>query len=66
MLGDSLSFKSADFTVWSTVDYVNFSADSIATAGVQTYHKRLKVWVASSMIRDTVCYETVYSYWYFR
>ncbi len=64
--GDSLVFKSATFNVWSKVDYVTFCADSIGAAGVQTYHKRLTVWVASSMIHDTVCYQSIYSYWYFR
>jgi hypothetical protein len=66
VLGDTLSFKSANFTVWSTVDYVTISGNAVVTSASQTYHKRLTVWVASDMMRDTVNFQTVYSYWYFR
>ncbi len=65
--GDSLSFRSADFRIWSWVDYVTISGDSVShSASSQTYSKRIMVFVASPFMNDTLRYSTVYSYWKFR
>jgi hypothetical protein len=64
--GDSVFFKTATFTVNSFVDYVDISGGTIVTSGARTYHKRLRVVVASPNMEDTLRFSTVYSYWYFR
>lgn len=66
--GDSIFFRSADFRIWSTVDYVYISGNAIATSpgGAQTYSKRIMVYVTSPYMTDTLTASTVYSYWYFR
>jgi hypothetical protein len=64
--GDTVFFRSADFYVWSWVDYVTISGDSVAHATTATYNKRIMVYVASPFMNDTLSYSTVYSYWYFR
>ena len=64
--GDSASFRSADFQVWSWVDYVTIAGDSVSHSNSQTYSKRIMVFVASPYMNDTLRYSTVYSYWKFR
>ena len=64
--GDSLFFRSADFVIRDTVDYVQISGSAIVPSASRTYHKRLRVWVSSPFMRDTLTFSTIYSYWYFR
>ncbi len=65
--GDTLALPTANFLIRARVQYVSISAgNTIDTSSVRTYHKRLTVWVSSPSMKDTVSYQTVYSYWYFR
>jgi len=67
--GDSLAIGgtgSAAFHVWSRVQYVSIVGTHIDSSSTRTYHKRLTVWVSSPSMSDTVTYQSVYSYWYFR
>lgn len=64
--GDSIFFRSADFFILDTVDYVTISGNAVIKSASRTYHKRLRVWVSSPFMRDTLQFSTVYSYWYFR
>lgn len=67
--GDSLAIGgtgSAEFHVWSRVQYVTIVGTHIDSSSTRTYHKRLTVWVASKSMSDTVSYQSIYSYWYFR
>jgi hypothetical protein len=66
--GDSVFFRSADFRVWSKVDYVTISGNAIVTSpgSARTYSKRIIVHVSSPYMSDTLTASTVYSYWYFR
>jgi hypothetical protein len=66
VLGNAITFRSADFHLWSRVDYVSIISDTVKVSGGQTYHKQLHVWVASPFMKDTLQFSTVYSYWYFR
>jgi hypothetical protein len=66
VLGNAVTFRSADYRLWSTVDYVTLTGDSVTTSAARTYHKRMKIWVASPFMQDTLQFQTVYSYWYFR
>jgi len=66
VLGDSLRFKSADFHILGTVQYVTVSGDSLVVSAGQTYSKLLTIRVWSSFMPDTLKFQTVYSYWYFR
>jgi len=64
--GDSLKFKSADYHILGTVQYVQVSGDSISVSAGQTYNKLLTIKVWSSFMPDTLKFQTIYSYWYFR
>jgi hypothetical protein len=64
--GDTLNFRSANFLVRDSVDYVTISGNTIVSSGSRTYHKRLRVWVSSPSMRDTLVFSSVYSYWFFR
>ncbi|HTY01037.1 MAG TPA: hypothetical protein VMG09_13505 [Bacteroidota bacterium] len=66
--GDTLALPTANFLIKVKVQYVNLNlgTSTIDTSSVKTYHKRLTVWVTSPSMNDTVSYQTVYSYWYFR
>ncbi len=64
--GDSIFFRSADFLIRDSVDYVTISGNAVVSSASRTYHKRLRVWVSSPFMRDTLQFATVYSYWYFR
>jgi hypothetical protein len=64
--GDSVFFRSASFFVRDSVDYVTISGNAVVNSMSRTYHKRLRVWVSSAYMRDTLTFSTVYSYWYFR
>jgi hypothetical protein len=66
--GDSVFFRSADFRVWSTVDYVAIVGNTVVTSplGARTYNKRITVYVSSPYMNDTLKYSTIYSYWFFR
>ncbi len=64
--GDSVFFRSADFVIRDSVDYVTISGNAVVNSASRTYHKRLRVWVSSPFMRDTLMFSTIYSYWYFR
>ncbi len=64
--GDSVYFRSATYLIRDSVDYVTISSNAVVTSASRTYHKRLRVWVSSPFMRDTLTFQTVYSYWYFR
>jgi hypothetical protein len=64
--GDTVNFRSADFLIRDSVDYVSISGNAVAKSASRTYHKRLRVWVSSPFMRDTLQFSTVYSYWFFR
>ena len=66
IVGDSVFFRSANFFVRDSVDYVTISGNTVVNSISRTYHKRLRVWVSSPFMRDTLTFSTVYSYWYFR
>jgi hypothetical protein len=63
--GDSVFFRSADFQVWSDVDYVMIQGDSVISTAGPTYTKRITVYVTSPYMNDTLRYSTLYSYWFF-
>ncbi len=62
----SPTMKTAEFHVQGKVQYVQLSGDSLVTSAGQTYHKLLTVKVWSKSMSDTLSFQTVYSYWYFR
>lgn len=64
--GDTVNFRSANFFVRDSVDYVTISSNAIVTSATRTYHKRLRVWVSSPSMQDTLTFSSIYSYWYFR
>ena len=64
--GDTVNFRSANFFIKDTVDYVTISGNSIVKSAGRTYHKRLRVWVSSPFMNDTLTFSSIYSYWYFR
>lgn len=64
--GDSVFFRSANYLIQDTVDYVQISSNAVVKSLARTYHKRLRVWVSSPFMQDTLVFTTVYSYWYFR
>ena len=66
VMGDTVNFRSASFFIKDTVDYVTISGNSIVKSGSRTYHKRLRVWVSSPFMHDTLMFSSIYSYWYFR
>jgi hypothetical protein len=66
VLGNAVTFRSADYRLWSSVEYVTLTGDSVTTSAARTYHKRIRIWVASPFMQDTLQFQSVYSYWYFR
>jgi hypothetical protein len=64
--GDTVNFRSANFLVQDSVDYVSLSGNTIVKSSARTYHKRLRVWVSSPSMQDTLQFSSIYSYWYFR
>jgi len=66
VLGNAITFRSADYHLTSTVDYVTVSSNQVVASGGRTYHKRLQIQVTSPFMQDTLRFSTVYSYWYFR
>jgi hypothetical protein len=64
--GDSIFFRTADFHIKDSVDYVRITGNTVVPSISRTYHKRLRVWVSSPFMRDTLMFSTIYSYWYFR
>jgi hypothetical protein len=66
VVGDSVFFRSATYVIRDSVDYVTISGNAVVTSASRTYHKRLRVWVSSPFIKDTLKFQTIYSYWYFR
>jgi lipopolysaccharide export LptBFGC system permease protein LptF len=66
IVGDSIFFRSASYVIRDSVDYVTISSNKVVPSASRTYHKRLRVWVSSPYMRDTLTFSTVYSYWYFR
>lgn len=66
VMGDTVNFRSANFFLRDSVDYVTISGNAVVRSVSRTYHKRLRVWVSSPFMRDTLQFSSVYSYWYFR
>jgi hypothetical protein len=66
VLGNAITFRSADYHLRSRVDYVMVSSNQVVTSAGRTYHKRLQIEVSSPFMQDTLRFSTVYSYWYFR
>jgi len=66
VLGNSISFRSADYFIRDSVDYVTISSNQVVHSAGRTYHKRIRVWVSSPFMQDTLLFQSVYSYWYFR
>lgn len=68
--GDSLGLPTAEFSVRARVQYVTITGSApnqrVDSTTTRTYHKRLTVWVSSKSMRDTIIFQTIYSYWYFR
>jgi hypothetical protein len=64
--GDTVNFRSADFFIRDSVDYVTISGNAVVKSASRQYHKRLRVWVSSPFMRDTLQFSSVYSYWFFR
>ncbi len=64
--GDSVNFRSANFLIRDSVDYVTVSSNAVIHSASRTYHKRLQVWVSSPFMKDTLKFSSIYSYWYFR
>ncbi len=60
------TMQTAEFHLQGKVQYVQLSGDSVVTSVGQTYHKLLTVRVWSKSMTDTLTFQTVYSYWYFR
>jgi hypothetical protein len=60
------TMQTAEFHLQGRVQYVQLSGDSVVTSVGQTYHKLLTVRVWSKSMTDTLTFQTVYSYWYFR
>ena len=66
VMGDTVNFRSANFFVRDSVDYVAISGNVVTQSVSRQYHKRLRVWVSSPFMRDTLQFSSVYSYWFFR
>lgn len=64
--GDTVNFRSANFFIRDSVDYVTITGNAVTPSASRTYHKRLRVWVSSPFMKDTLTFSSVYSYWYFR
>jgi hypothetical protein len=64
--GDTVNFRSANFVIRDSVDYVTITSNAVAKSLARTYHKRLRVWVSSPSMKDTLMFSSVYSYWFFR
>lgn len=60
------TMQTAEFHLQGTVQYAEISGDSVVISAGQTYHKLLTVKVWSKSMSDTLTFQTVYSYWYFR
>ena len=58
--------NSAIFKTRVKVDYVQVTGGTIATAATQTWSKRVKVYVSSTFLEDTLVFQSIYSYWFFR
>jgi hypothetical protein len=66
VLGNAISFKSADYFVRDSVDYVTIASNQVVHSVGRTYHKRIRVWISSPFMQDTLKFQSIYSYWYFR
>jgi hypothetical protein len=64
--GDTVNFRSANFFIKDSVDYVTVTGNAVVGSSGRTYHKRLRVWVSSPFMKDTLNFSSIYSYWYFR
>jgi len=64
--GDTVNFRSANFFIKDSVDYVTVTGNTVVGSSARTYHKRLRVWVSSPFMKDTLKFSSIYSYWYFR
>jgi hypothetical protein len=60
------TMQTAEFRLRGRVQYVQMSGDSVVNSVGQTYHKLLTVRVWSKSMTDTLTFQTIYSYWYFR
>ena len=62
---DSLT-GSAVFTTDVKVEYVSLSGNTITVSSSQTYNKRITVKVSSPFLPDTLVFQNIFSYWFFR
>jgi len=62
---DSLQ-GSAVFVTDVKVEYVTLSGNTITVSATQTYNKRITVKVSSKFMPDTLVFQNVFSYWFFR
>jgi hypothetical protein len=58
--------NSAIFKTRVKVDYVQVAGGTIATSTTKTWSKRVKVYVSSTFLEDTLVFQSIYSYWFFR
>jgi hypothetical protein len=58
--------NSAAFKTTAVVEYVSVSGNSIIVSASPTYNKRITVRVSSVSMSDTLVFQDVMSYWYFR
>ena len=58
--------QSARFTAKCTVTYVTVSGTSVVTSATPTWNKQINVTVSSPSMTDTLTFNEVFSYWYFR
>ena len=48
------------------VDYVQVAGGAVVASTTQTWSKRVKVYVSSPFLEDTLVFQSIYSYWFFR
>jgi len=59
-------YGSSVFKTRVKVDYVQITGGAVVTSATQTWSKRVKVYVSSPFLEDTLVFQTIYSYWFFR
>ena len=62
---DSINGSSV-FKTRVKVDYVQVTGGTVVTSATQTWSKRVKVYVSSPFLEDTLVFQSIYSYWFFR
>jgi hypothetical protein len=58
--------NSAIFKTRVKVEYVAVSGSAIAVQSSQTWSKRVNVYVSSAFMDDTLKFQSIYTYWFFR